>query len=467
MPKIACLPDQTEYSIEEGETILQAALRANVPHTHACGGLARCSTCRVWVLDGLERCSERNEAERAIAAPLHFGAEVRLACQTKVSGDIRLRRLVLDETDREITSQLGRTTFGRCGEAKTIAVLFCDIRDFTNLSQRLSPYDLMFVLNRYFSQMADAIERNGGQIEKFIGDAIMAVFGIDDSPHAPLRAVKAATDMLSAADRMKPYMDALYGQAFEIGIGVHYGEAVIGTICGGKEEKLAAIGETVNVASRIESANKDAGTRLLISEPLYLQVERQVVVSDFVRTRLRGTNERITLYEVERLTPEAEAELAAREGRETTHFAGRSWTRLAAQDEIGDGERRLFELDAFDVVVVRKGAAFFAFDNACPHMHLPFFEKRDPKTTGEIRHPISGQVVSRESSLTDDFGLVCRFHKSCFDLVTGAVREWAPTLQDDGTSKGWEFLGDVSRNCNPLKPLPCQVHEGFLWVALD
>jgi len=86
----------------------------------------------------LERCSERNEAERAIATPLHLGAEVRLACQTKVSGDIRLRRLVLDETERQITSQLARTTFGRCGEAKTIAVLFCDIRDFTNLSQRLS-----------------------------------------------------------------------------------------------------------------------------------------------------------------------------------------------------------------------------------------------------------------------------------------------------------------------------------------
>jgi nitrite reductase/ring-hydroxylating ferredoxin subunit len=262
-------------------------------------------------------------------------------------------------------------------------------------------------------------------------------------------------------------MEALYDQAFEIGIGLHYGEAVIGTLCGGREEKLAAIGETVNVASRIESANKEAGTRLLISEALYLQVEQQVEVSDFVRTRLRGTNERITLYEVERLRPEAEALLDVRESRETSRFAGRCWTRLAGQDEIGDGHRRMFELDTLDVVVVRKGATFLAFDNACPHMHLPFFEKRDPQTTGEIRHPISGQVVSRDSSLTDDYGLVCRFHKSCFDLVTGAVREWAPTLQDDGTSRGWEFLGDVSRSCNPLKPLPCQVHDGSLWIALD
>ena len=274
MHKIACLPDNVRFSIEAGETILEASLRAGIPHAHACGGRALCSTCRIWVLEGLEYCSERSERERAIAVPLRFGPEVRLACQTKVSGDVKLRRLVLDETDLEITSQLAKPLIGRCGQARTIAVLFCDIRDFTDLSQHLSPYDLMFVLNRYFFHMADAIERNGGHIEKFIGDAIMAIFGIDDTPDMPLRAIKAATDMLDAADRMKLYMKAMYDIDFDVGIGLHYGDAVIGTVSGGREEKLAAIGETVNVASRIESANKEAGTRLLISEALYRQTEK-------------------------------------------------------------------------------------------------------------------------------------------------------------------------------------------------
>ena len=86
MPKITCLPDTKQFSIETGESILAASLRAGVPHAHACGGLARCSTCRVWILEGLEHCSERTEAERAIAGPLHFGPELRLACQTRVSG---------------------------------------------------------------------------------------------------------------------------------------------------------------------------------------------------------------------------------------------------------------------------------------------------------------------------------------------------------------------------------------------
>jgi class 3 adenylate cyclase/nitrite reductase/ring-hydroxylating ferredoxin subunit len=462
MHRIACLPDMAELSIEEGETILAASLRAGISHAHACGGRAHCSTCRVLILEGLENCSERTELEQAIAVPLRFGPEIRLACQTKVSGDLKLRRLVLDETDLEITSQLAKPNLGRCGEIKTVAVLFCDIRDFTNLSQHLSPYDLMFTLNRYFFQMADAIERSGGQIQKFIGDAVMAIFGMDDAPDAPLRAVKAATDMLGVADRMKPYMQTMYEKDFEIGIGLHYGEAVIGTLGAGGEERLTAIGETVNVASRIESANKEAGTRYLISEPLFRQVERQVEVADFIRVRLRGTDERMTLYEVVRLTPEAEAQLAAKTSRETMRFAGRQWTRLGEENAVPDGGRRVFELDGFDLAVLRRGEKYYAFNNSCPHLHAPFFEKRDLPL---IVSP-TGRQIPRDSRVTDDLGLVCRWHETCFDLQTGAARNWAPTLQADGTSQGWEFLGDISKNRAPIKPFPCLVKDGALWVAL-
>ena len=466
MPKITCLPDNVEFSVAEGESILAAALRANISHAHACGGLARCSTCRVRVLEGPEHCSERTEAENALAAPLRFGSDVRLACQTKVSGDIRLRRLVVDDLDLAVASQLAKEHLGRCGETKTIAVLFCDIRDFTRLSHQLSPYDLMFTLNRHFFQMADAIERNEGQVEKFIGDAVMAIFGLDDSPNVALRAVKAATDMLQAADRMKPYMKAMYDFDFELGIGVHYGEAVIGTIRGGREEKLAAIGETVNIASRIESANKEVGTRLLISEALYQQVKESVEVSDFIRTRLRGSNERITLYEVMQLTPEGEAVLASHENPGTRRFAGRRWNRLCAHDEIGDGQRRVFELPRFDLAVVRKGEKFFAFNNACPHQNAPLFEKRPPEEVGVFKTP-TGREIPRDSRMSDDHRIVCRWHESCFDLQTGQVHDWCPRLQSDGTSKGFEWLGDISRYRTSLKPLPCLVQDGSLWVALD
>jgi nitrite reductase/ring-hydroxylating ferredoxin subunit len=281
-----------------------------------------------------------------------------------------------------------------------------------------------------------------------------------------LHAIKAAMDMLDAADRMKPYMKTMYDRDFEVGLGLHYGAAVIGTVSGGREEILTAIGETVNVASRIESANKEAGSRLLISEALYRQIESQVEVSDFIRVRLRGTNERISLYEVIRLTPEAEARLSAQDSRETIHFAGRQWTRLAGEAEIGGGERRVFELEELDLVVLRKGEKWFAFNNYCPHLHLPFFEKRDPAETGVIKSP-TGREIPRDSGLTDDFGLVCRWHDTCFDLQTGEARNWAPRLQADGTSKGWEFMGDISKNRAPIRPLPCLVKNGVLWVALS
>jgi len=82
-----------------------------------------------------------------------------------------------------------------------------------------------------------------------------------------------------------------------------------------------------------------------------------------------------------------------------------------------------------------------------------------------LRSP-TGREIPRDSPLTEDLGLVCRWHATCFDLQTGEARNWAPRLQADGTSPGWEFMGDISKNRAPIKPLPCVVKDGFVWVAL-
>ena len=327
MPRLHCLPDGIDYDIEPGETVLEAGLRQGIAHAHACGGRAKCSTCRIWILDGVDDCAERNAAERALSDPLGFRPEVRLACQTRVSGDVTFRRLVLDETDLEIASQLSRTRMGKCGESKKIVVMFSDIRDFTGFSEPLSAYDVMFVLNRYMHQMGDVIERNGGKIDNFIGDAILALFGTEGESDAPLRSVKAALEMFDVVDKFKPYMNAMYGRAFDIGVGLHYGEAVIGHIGSPNREKMTAIGDTVNVASRIEAENKAAGTRLLISEDLYALVEDAVTVEDYVRVKLRGTSERKTLYEISGISPSAIGDVhdARRESEPRQRFAGLDW----------------------------------------------------------------------------------------------------------------------------------------------
>ena len=312
-----------------------------------------------------------------MAVRLGLAEEVRLACQLKPEGRLRIRRLVIDETDLMMCSQLDRAVAARSGEAKKVTIFFSDITDFTSLAERLSAYDVMYLLNRYFVQAGDVIEQNGGFIDKFVGDGLMAIFGVDDRADAPLRSVQAALQTLAEVDRMKPFFASMYEADFDIRIGLHYGEAVLGSLGSIGHERLTAIGDVVNVASRVEMANKDAGTRLLISDALHEQVEDAVEVADFVRVRLRGTSERMTLYEIDGLKPEAEAQLNRKEQRETVLFAGKKWVRAFAADALAVDEHKVLNFDDFDVVVVRSADGYFAFNNACPHLHLPLFEPRD------------------------------------------------------------------------------------------
>jgi len=449
MATITCLPDGKTIILEPSETILEADLKADIPHAHACGGRAKCSTCRIIVLKGLENCSPRTELEQVIASRLGFSLEIRLACQTKPRGDVAFRRLVLNETDRDVASQLLKKRTGPVGESKPIAVLFSDIRGFTILAQTLSPYDVMFALNRHFHELGEIIESNGGYIDNFIGDALMALFGVDGDKTAPFRSVKAAVEMLQANDRMSPYMEATYGHAFPIGIGVHYGEAVIGTLGSSSKERLTAIGDTVNVASRIEAANKEAGTRLLISSELYELVKDDVIMDDFIRVKLRGTQERVSLYEISGIQPAALARDASMKSSDPSkqRHAGKTWTAVLSEDELPAAGRKLVEMEAFDLLLIRSGENIFAFNNACPHLHFPL----------------------RDSDVTEEGVLVCKWHQSCFDLFTGDIKAWCSGLDPDGTTKNAQLkpLGNLSKNRTPLTVFPARVDAGKIWVALE
>jgi class 3 adenylate cyclase/nitrite reductase/ring-hydroxylating ferredoxin subunit len=398
-----------------------------------------------------------------MASRLGFASEVRLACQTKPQGDVTFRRLVLDDTDRAVTSQLLRKRTGSVGESKPIAVLFSDIRSFTTLAQTLSPYDVMFALNRHFHEMGEIVESNGGYIDNFIGDALMALFGVSGDESAPFRSVKAAVEMLQASDRMTPYMEATYGHAFPIGIGVHYGEAVIGTLGSSSKERLTAIGDTVNVASRIEAANKEAGTRLLISSELYELIKDDVIMEDFIRVKLRGTQERVSLYEISGIQPAALARDRALGSADPSkqRYGGKTWTAVLNEDDLPATGRKTVELEAFDLLVIRSGENVFALNNACPHLHFPL----------------------GDSDVTEDGVLVCPWHQSCFDLFTGGIKSWCPGLEPDGTMKDvrhpllqpdgvirdvrLKLFGNVSKNRTPLTVFPARVNEGKIWVALE
>ena len=291
-------PDKKKIKISEDETILTASLRKEIPHLNACGGMGRCSTCRVEVLSGLEFCSKKTKEEITLSKRLNLPKTIRLACQTKVSGDLKYRRLLLDKRDLTFNNQQSSKETGSAGTIRNLTIMFCDIRGFTPFSESLTAYDVIFILNRYFSIMREIIVRNGGEINNYIGDAIMAIFGLKQSRQQILRSINTGLEMLKAMDEFKSYLKEAYGRSFDIRIGIQCGEVVVGSVGYEEDKKLTVIGDVVNIASRIESANKDAGTRLLISENAFDSVKDSIEVKDHLRLKLRGTRNLITLYEV-------------------------------------------------------------------------------------------------------------------------------------------------------------------------
>lgn len=147
------------------------------------------------------------------------------------------------------------------------AVLFADIREFTKLAERKLPYDLVFLLNEYFRAMGECITREGGRIDKFIGDGIMALYGLDGDPQ------KACEDALAAARAMSEGLQKLnialendLLQPLRLGIGIHFGYAIVGKMGYESVSLLTAIGDIVNTASRLESATKEFKVEFIVSE---------------------------------------------------------------------------------------------------------------------------------------------------------------------------------------------------------
>ena len=300
MPQILFLPDARSVEASISESILSASLRAGIPHTNECRGNARCSTCRVLVLNGLECCSPRNEKEQALAAQLHFEERVRLACQTTITGHVTLRRLVLDAQDAGLTDQRkDTTTHGSLGEERQIAILFVDVRNSTRFAESVPPFDVIHVLRRFYHHIERAVMDNGGHVACYTGDGLMALFGVEPSKCAPLQAVLAGLDMLrSVKQDVQPYVKRLFQCHFRIGVGLHFGEAIVGTVGGGLQERITAIGDAVNIASRVERANKKARTEFLVSDAVLREVQDQVRVGRSIDVRLAGKTGKYSLHEI-------------------------------------------------------------------------------------------------------------------------------------------------------------------------
>jgi adenylate cyclase len=185
------------------------------------------------------------------------------------------------------------------GERRTATVLISDLRNFTQMSEHFAPEHVVLFLNRYLDAMVDVLSTNGATIDKFIGDAIVAVFNVpvDQEDHA-FRAVRAGTYMLKRLVDINLERRKAGDPLLDIGVGIHTGEVVAGNIGSTKKMEYTIIGDTVNTASRIEELNKRFNTRLLISEETYNLVADQVDARKMEPVEVKGKRRPIVVYEV-------------------------------------------------------------------------------------------------------------------------------------------------------------------------
>jgi adenylate cyclase len=246
-----------------GYSILEASRIGGVPHASVCGGRGRCSTCRVRIVRGLDPLPPASEAERRVLARVGAAPDVRLACQTHPARDLTVTRLVPPSID----PSGALTVDARQGRERELAVLFADLRGFTRMAEHKLPYDVVFVLNRYFATVGTAITGAGGVTNQFTGDGVMALFGIDAGPAAGSRqALAAAQAMVEGMTRLNAELAGELRAPLRIGIGIHAGPGVVGWMGWGESFYLTAVGDTVHVAARLEQATKDFKAELVISD---------------------------------------------------------------------------------------------------------------------------------------------------------------------------------------------------------
>ena len=256
-------PGPRVVTVPVGFTVLEASRTAGIPHASVCGGRGRCSTCRVRVGRGREHLSPPAEAERRVLARVGTAPDVRLACQTRPVRDLTVEPLLAPSIAP--ADALGADV--RQGHESEIAVLFADLRGFTRMAEHKLPYDVVFVLNRYFETVGTAIANAGGVTNQFTGDGVMALFGIEDGAGAGCRqALAAARAMVEAVAALSAELAADLPAPLRIGIGVHAGPAVVGQMGWGQSFYLTAVGDTVHVAARLEQATKDYNAELVVSD---------------------------------------------------------------------------------------------------------------------------------------------------------------------------------------------------------
>jgi adenylate cyclase len=271
------------------------------------------------VVRGISEAAVQVKAGKYVNAPvIHTGDELEslaLNFNAMVEG-LRERDRLRETFGRYVTRQVadhllkGNVSLG--GELVPVTVLFSDIRSFTTISETMEPRALLDFLNEYFTGMVDSVMLHHGVVDKFIGDAIMAVFGAPvPHPDDPLNAVKAALDMRTRLEKINVAFKARGLPELRTGIGLHSGQVIAGNMGHAERMEYTVIGDAVNLASRLEGMTKELKCDVILSEDLFRQVERYVNAEPLHKIKVKGRDQEVMVYRLIEMKADAPQTIAA------------------------------------------------------------------------------------------------------------------------------------------------------------
>jgi adenylate cyclase len=277
-----------------GATVLETLRENGIAHASVCGGRARCTTCRILVTKGLDRLPAASGLEAAALDRIGGTPGMRLACQIRPTADIAVMPLLAADAGAIDGSVRG----GLEGRERPITVVFVDMRGSTTLGEAKLPYDVLFILNQFFHEMTKALVATNGHYSQFTGDGLMALYGLyeDDPTRGAADALRGAREMLAAVDQLNYRLRNDLKEPLRIGIGIHYGEAIVGAMGPPRSQIITAIGDTINTCARLESLTKEFNCVMIVSRPAAEAGGLDITGCDLRQAPVKGRMEPVEFY---------------------------------------------------------------------------------------------------------------------------------------------------------------------------
>jgi adenylate cyclase len=278
-----------------GRSILEAIRDEGLPHASVCGGRARCTTCRVRIGEGLAALPPASALETQALSRIDAPPNVRLACQTRPLRDVAVTPLLPAGAGADAARRPGAAQ----GRERPIVAMFVDLRGSTRLAEERLPYDVVFLINQFFAEMYEALRATGGYYAQFRGDGLLALYGLEtELPAACRQALAGAAQMQSRLEALNHSFAADLGEPLKIGIGVHAGVAIVGTMGPPEAPIYSAIGDNINIAARLEGMSKAYGCVLVVSADTLREADADPGDAPLHQVKVRGRESRLAVYAV-------------------------------------------------------------------------------------------------------------------------------------------------------------------------